>query len=41
MGIRTGIGYDSHIFTKDRPLILGGVEIPHDKGLLVTLMQMP
>lgn len=28
-----GIGYDSHRFEEGRPLILGGVEIPHDKGL--------
>ena len=31
--IRTGIGYDSHRFEAGRPLILGGVEIPHDRGL--------
>jgi 2-C-methyl-D-erythritol 2,4-cyclodiphosphate synthase len=28
-----GIGYDSHRFAADRPLILGGVEIEHDRGL--------
>ena len=28
-----GIGYDSHRFGADRPLILGGVEVPHDRGL--------
>jgi len=28
-----GIGYDSHRFGADRPLILGGVEVPHDGGL--------
>jgi 2-C-methyl-D-erythritol 2,4-cyclodiphosphate synthase len=28
-----GIGYDSHRFTPDRPLILGGVEIEHELGL--------
>jgi 2-C-methyl-D-erythritol 2,4-cyclodiphosphate synthase len=28
-----GIGYDSHRFASDRPLILGGVEIPHERGL--------
>jgi 2-C-methyl-D-erythritol 2,4-cyclodiphosphate synthase len=28
-----GIGYDSHRFTDDRPLILGGVEIDHPRGL--------
>lgn len=31
--MRVGIGYDSHRFTEGRPLILGGVSIPHDKGL--------
>ena len=30
---RTGIGIDSHAFAPGRPLILGGVEIPHDAGL--------
>ncbi|MFK7910957.1 MAG: 2-C-methyl-D-erythritol 2,4-cyclodiphosphate synthase [Akkermansiaceae bacterium] len=30
---RTGIGYDVHQFAEDRPLILGGVEIPHSHGL--------
>jgi 2-C-methyl-D-erythritol 4-phosphate cytidylyltransferase / 2-C-methyl-D-erythritol 2,4-cyclodiphosphate synthase len=33
MQIRTGLGYDSHRFAQRRKLILGGVEIPHDKGL--------
>jgi len=28
-----GIGYDSHRFAADRPLILGGVEIEHERGL--------
>lgn len=28
-----GIGYDVHQFAEDRPLILGGVEIPHTHGL--------
>jgi len=28
-----GIGYDSHRFAEGRPLILGGVEIAHDRGL--------
>jgi 2-C-methyl-D-erythritol 2,4-cyclodiphosphate synthase len=28
-----GIGYDSHRFVEDRPLILGGVEIEHERGL--------
>ncbi len=31
--IRVGIGYDSHRFADDRPLILGGVTIPHPRGL--------
>lgn len=33
MQIRTGFGYDSHRFAQGRKLILGGIEIPHDKGL--------
>jgi 2-C-methyl-D-erythritol 2,4-cyclodiphosphate synthase len=32
--IRVGIGYDSHPFVAERPLILGGQRIPHEKGLL-------
>ncbi len=32
--IRSGIGYDSHRFSPDRPLILGGQRIPHGLGLL-------
>ena len=31
--MRTGIGIDSHAFADDRRLILGGVEIPHPRGL--------
>ena len=31
--IRTGFGYDVHKFSDNRKLILGGVEIPHSKGL--------
>ena len=30
---RVGIGYDVHPFQEGRPLILGGVNIPHSKGL--------
>jgi 2-C-methyl-D-erythritol 4-phosphate cytidylyltransferase/2-C-methyl-D-erythritol 2,4-cyclodiphosphate synthase len=30
---RSGLGYDSHRFAADRKLILGGVEIPFEKGL--------
>src|SRR5580692_7247095 len=29
----TGIGYDSHRFAAGRSLILGGVKIPHERGL--------
>jgi len=32
-GIRVGIGYDSHPLVSGRPLVLGGVDIPYDKGL--------
>jgi 2-C-methyl-D-erythritol 2,4-cyclodiphosphate synthase len=28
-----GVGYDSHRFAEGRPLVLGGVEIPHERGL--------
>lgn len=31
---RVGQGYDVHALTPGRKLILGGVEIPHDRGLL-------
>ena len=31
---RTGIGFDVHALAADRPLIIGGVKIPHPKGLL-------
>ncbi len=34
MNIRIGNGYDIHRLTTDRRLILGGVEIPHELGLL-------
>jgi len=30
---RTGIGWDSHRLVEGRPLIIGGVDIPHDRGL--------
>jgi 2-C-methyl-D-erythritol 2,4-cyclodiphosphate synthase len=29
----TGIGYDVHRFSENRPLVLGGVTIPHTHGL--------
>jgi 2-C-methyl-D-erythritol 2,4-cyclodiphosphate synthase len=32
--IRVGYGYDVHQFSSNRKLILGGVHIPHEKGLL-------
>ncbi|MGN0623241.1 MAG: 2-C-methyl-D-erythritol 2,4-cyclodiphosphate synthase [Oscillospiraceae bacterium] len=32
--MRIGHGYDVHKLTEGRKLILGGVEIPHEKGLL-------
>lgn len=32
--IRIGHGYDVHRLTKGRKLILGGVEVPYEKGLL-------
>ena len=31
---RTGIGFDAHALAEDRPLVIGGVRIPHSKGLL-------
>lgn len=31
--IRTGIGYDVHPFSEGRRLVLGGVEIPAERGL--------
>ena len=30
---RIGTGFDVHALVEGRPLILGGLEIPHDKGL--------
>lgn len=33
MGLRIGNGYDIHCLVRGRPLILGGVTIPHDRGL--------
>jgi len=32
--MRIGHGYDVHKLVEGRPLIIGGVEIPHEKGLL-------
>lgn len=31
--MRVGIGYDSHRLVEGRRLVLGGVEIPHERGL--------
>ncbi len=31
---RVGVGFDCHKLVENRKLILGGIEIPHDKGLL-------
>lgn len=31
--IRIGHGFDVHAFADDRPLIIGGLNIPHDRGL--------
>ena len=33
-GMRIGTGFDTHRLTEGRALIIGGVEIPHEKGLL-------
>lgn len=33
-GDKFGVGFDCHRLVENRKLILGGVEIPHDKGLL-------
>jgi 2-C-methyl-D-erythritol 2,4-cyclodiphosphate synthase len=32
--MKIGLGYDLHRLVRGRPLVLGGVEIPHGKGLL-------
>ncbi|OPY62791.1 MAG: 2-C-methyl-D-erythritol 2,4-cyclodiphosphate synthase [Syntrophorhabdaceae bacterium PtaU1.Bin034] len=32
--MRIGLGYDAHAFVEGRDLFLGGLLIPHDKGLL-------
>lgn len=34
MAIRIGLGYDVHKLVDNRKLILGGIEIPYEKGLL-------
>lgn len=32
--MRSGLGWDTHKFVEGRPLVIGGVEIPHTRGLL-------
>ena len=32
--MRIGLGYDVHKLVEGRPLIMGGVNVPHEKGLL-------
>jgi 2-C-methyl-D-erythritol 2,4-cyclodiphosphate synthase len=34
MKVKTGIGFDAHRFAEGRKLILGGIEISYNKGLL-------
>ncbi len=34
MSFRVGFGYDSHRFAPDRPLVLGGICVPFEKGLV-------
>lgn len=34
MNLRVGHGFDVHAFAAGRKLIIGGVDIPHDRGLL-------
>lgn len=34
MDFRIGFGYDSHRFAPDRPLVLGGIRIPFELGLM-------
>ncbi|MCA1833546.1 MAG: 2-C-methyl-D-erythritol 2,4-cyclodiphosphate synthase [Actinomycetota bacterium] len=31
--MRTGTGFDAHAFAEDRPLMLGCIEVPFDRGL--------
>jgi 2-C-methyl-D-erythritol 2,4-cyclodiphosphate synthase len=34
MALRAGIGYDSHRFAEGERLVIGGVEIEHERGLM-------
>ena len=38
--MRVGMGYDVHKLVKDRKLIMGGVEIPYELGLLGHFMPL-
>ena len=33
MGFRIGHGFDAHPLTPNRPLVLGGIQVPFDRGL--------
>jgi 2-C-methyl-D-erythritol 4-phosphate cytidylyltransferase/2-C-methyl-D-erythritol 2,4-cyclodiphosphate synthase len=33
MAVRTGMGFDVHAFAGDGPVMMGGIAIPHDRGL--------
>ena len=33
MTVRTGMGFDVHTFAGEGPIIMGGIEVPHSKGL--------
>ena len=33
MNVRIGNGFDVHAFAAGRPLVIGGVTVPHDRGL--------
>ena len=37
---RFGMGYDVHRLVEGRKLIIGGVEIPHTLGLLLSLIHI-
>lgn len=32
--IRIGQGFDVHAFEEGRPLVIGGIEVPHERGLV-------
>jgi 2-C-methyl-D-erythritol 2,4-cyclodiphosphate synthase len=33
MNVRIGNGFDVHVFARGRPLVIGGVTVPHERGL--------